>query len=71
MYSLFEDVGVLHARSFHKKSSLDNKLAKSPMGVGFFFFAWLKKISGKKPHPPWHFSRDTPVGIHYLVTTLK
>ena len=45
------------------KSALSQKFAKSPRGVGFFFMLATSEISGKKPHPPWGFCRDTPVTL--------
>ena len=29
--------------------------------MGFIFLLAISEISGKKPHPPWGFCRDTPV----------
>ena len=51
----------LKAPGFHQKSSLVNKLAKSPRGVGLFFFCLAEINKWKKAPPPWGFSRDTPV----------
>ena len=45
---------VLKVPGFRENPSLVYKLAKSPRG-GFFFSARLKKIRGKKPHPPGAF----------------
>ena len=56
MHSLFDEDCIFEAPEFHQKSSIVNKLAKSPTGGAFFFVvAWLKNskiISGKKHHYP-------------------
>ena len=65
MHSLFDEDCIFEAPEFHQKSSIVNKLAKSPTGGAFFFVvAWLKNskiISGKKHHYPEAFAEITPV----------
>ena len=61
IHFLFEMDSIFNVRGMNIKSSLVTKLAKSPMRL--FFFAWLKKISGKKPHPPGAFP-EVPLYTH-------
>ena len=43
------------------KNNVTEETREKPHGVGFFFMLAISEISGKKPHPPWGFCRDTPV----------